>query len=200
MKLAAPDFSHLQFSLLAALLMAAIGAGSVYFALNASRAAKLDRAAALAERNDFDGKLRRVRSEENEIKQKSGVFANLQARGVVGEEHRLDWVELLRQIRDRRRLLELQYEFSPQRPLDATPGSGYAFFASAMRMQLALLHEEDLTRLLDDLRQQASALIQVRSCSVVRLPRGGAESGTGGQLQAECLIDWVTLREVTLNR
>ena len=35
-----------------------------------------------------------------------------------------------------------------------------------MKVQLKLLHEEDLTRLLADLREQASALILVRSCDV----------------------------------
>jgi len=196
MKIGSADLPKLQFSLLAALTMMAIGAGIVYFSLSLINTAKLEQAAAQAERNDFDGKLKRVRSEEDEIRQKSAIFHKLQARGVVGEEQRLEWVELLKEIRDRRRLLDLQYEIAPQRALDATPGSGYAYFASSMKVQLKLLHEEDLTRLLDDLRRQARALIQVKSCNVSRLPRGSSEGGTPAQLQAECLIDWVTLHEV----
>ncbi len=196
MKIGSADLPKLQFSLLVALTMMAIGAGTVYLSLNLIKTAKLEQAAAQAERNDFDGKLNRVRSEEDEIRQKSAIFHKLEARGVVGEEQRLEWVELLKEIRDRRRLLDLQYEIAPQRALDATPGSGYAYYASSMRVQLKLLHEEDLTRLLDDLRRQARALIQVRSCNVSRLPRGGAEGGIPAQLQADCQIDWVTLREV----
>jgi hypothetical protein len=196
MKIGSADLSKLQFSLLAALMMMAIGAGTVYLSLSLIKTAKLEQAAAQAERNDFDGKLKRVRSEEVEIRQKSAIFHKLQARGVVGEEQRLEWVELLKEIRDRRRLLDLQYEIAPQRPLDASPGGGYAYYVSSMKVQLKLLHEEDLTRLLDDLRQQARALIQVKSCNVSRLPRGGAEGGTPSQLQADCLIDWVTLHEV----
>ena len=196
MKIGSADLPKLQFSLLAALMMMAIGAGTVYLSLNLIKTAKLEQAAAQAERNDFDGKLKRVRSEEDEIRQKSAILHTLQARGVVGEEQRLEWVELLKEIRDRRRLLDLQYDIAPQRALDATPGSGYAYYASSMKMQLKLLHEEDLTRLLDDLRRQARALIQVRSCNVSRLPRGGAEGGIPAQLQADCQIDWVTLREV----
>lgn len=199
MKLTTADLAKLQLSLLAALLMAAIGAGSVFFSLNLSQAAKLGRAAAQVERNDFAGKLDRVRSEEIEIKQKSAVFATLQKRGVVGEEQRLEWVELLKDIRDKRRLIDLQYEFAPQRPLDITspsaPASAYAFYASSMKMQVSLLHEEDLTRLLGDLRQQAAALIQVKACNVSRVPHGVAETGITAQLQAECQIDWITLRE-----
>lgn len=195
MKLTTADLAKLQFSLLAALLMAAIGAGSVFFSLNLSQAAKLARTAAQAERNDFAGKLDRVRSEEIEIKQKSAVFATLEKRGVVGEEQRLEWVELLKEIRDKRRLIDLQYEFAPQRALDSAPASAYAFYASSMKMQVKLLHEEDLTRLLGDLRQQAAALIQVKACNVSRVPHGVAETGITTQLQAECQIDWITLRE-----
>ena len=192
MKLSTADLPKLQLSLAAALLMIALGAASVYLALDLTRQAKVGQSTALKERNDVDGKLKRVRSEETEIKQKSAVFARLQARGMVGEEQRLEWVELLKTIRDRRRLLDLQYEIAPQRALDAAPGSAYAFYASTMKIQLKLLHEEDLTRLLDDLRQQARALIQVRNCNVSRLPRGSGD-GTA-QLQADCQIDWITLR------
>ncbi len=195
MRIDGADFPKLQFSLLAALLMMLIGAGSVLFSLNLTKATQQMQAAAQAERNDFDGKLKRVRSEEIEIKQKSALFNTLQSRGVIGDEQRLDWVELLKEIRDRRRLLDLQYEIAPQRPLDANPVGGFGFYASSMTVQLKLLHEEDLTRLLDDLRQQARALIQVKSCSVSRLPRGGSDSGLPAQLQAECRIDWITLRQ-----
>ena len=195
MKLSPADFPKLQLSLLAALLMIGLGAGSVHLALNATQAAKLARNAALAERNDFDGKLKRVRNEELEIKKKSALFITLQARGVIGEEQRLEWVELLKDIRDKRRLLDLQYEISPQRPLDAASGSGLTYYASTMRLQIKLLHEDDLIRLLNDLRQNARALLQVKSCNVARLPRGGSEPGMHANLQAECQIDWITARE-----
>ena len=197
MKLVASDFQKLQLSLLAAVLMLAIGAGTVYFSFGLIRSTTLDRTAAQAERNDFDGKLKRVRSEENEIRQKSAVFSALQKRGVIGEEQRLEWVELLKEIRDTHRLIDLQYEIAPQRRLDAVPGNGFTFFSSSMKVQLKLLHEQDLTRLLNDLRQQASALIQVKSCTLSRLPRGTSDSGTNAQLLADCQIDWVTLRETS---
>ena len=197
MKLTPADLPKLQLSLAAALLMIAAGAASVYLALDSTRRAKQEQTTAQKERNDVDGRLKQVRSEEAEIKQKSTVFSRLQARGVIGEEQRLEWVELLKAIRDRRRLLDLQYEIAPQRTLDAAPGSAFTFYASAMKIQLKLLHEEDLTRLLDDLRQQARALIQVKSCQVSRLPRGGADGASNAQLLADCQIDWITLRETT---
>lgn len=193
MKITAADLPRVQLSLAAALLMIAVGAAGLSLALASTRTARLELAAAQKERNELDDKLKQVRGEEAEIKQKSAVLSTLQARGVVGDEQRLEWVELLKSISERRRLIDLQYEIAPQRPLaPATPGT-FAFYASTMSVQLKLLHEEDLTRLLDDLRQQARALIDVKRCSVSRLP-GAAERVGHAQLQADCQIDWVTLR------
>jgi hypothetical protein len=198
MKFGKEDFRKIQISLLTAVLLSAAGGAAVFLSLERTKVAQISMKSASSDRNEFDGKLKQVRNEESEIKEKSSLFSNLQARGVIGEEQRLDWVELLKDIRDKRRLIDLQYEISPQRALDTNAGSGLAFYASAMKLQVKLLHEEDLTRLLDDLRNQAKALIRVKSCNVSRLARGGDErSGGLAQLQADCQLDWVTIREAS---
>ena len=194
MKLTRADLPELRLSLAAALLMIALGATGVHLALASARQAHAEQAAAQRQRDEIDDKLRRVRSEEAEIKQKSAVFHRLQQRGMIGEEQRLDWVELLKTIRERRRLLELRYEIAPQRALDAITSGALSFYASAMKIELKLLHEEDLTRLLGDLRQQAGPLIRVRSCKLARLPRISGD--IAAPLQADCQIDWITLRAV----
>ena len=196
MKFLPGDLKKLQISLLVCLLMIVMGAAVVFFANGATRSAQHERVTAQAQRNDYVGKLQRVSSEESEIKDKSALFQRLQKLCVIGEEQRLEWVELLKDIRDKRRLIDLVYEIEPQRPLDVAPGAGFTFNVSPMKVQLKLLHEEDLTRFLGDLNEQARALIQVRYCKVTRQPQG--QAGTSGQanLLAECRIDWVTLREV----
>jgi hypothetical protein len=65
-----------------------------------------------------------------------------------------------------------------------------------MKVQLKLLHEEDLTRLLSDLGRQAKALILVKGCNVERFPASSDERGSAGaNLRADCEIDWLTLHE-----
>lgn len=178
--------------------MMAVAAAALHFAHSARTRAELARDLVMAERQESYGKLKQVRDEETEIKQKSILFTRLQERGIIGPEQRLEWVELLKEIRDKRRLIDLQYEIAPQRLLDGNPSSSYAFYSSAMKLQLRLLHEEDLTRLIGDLRSQAKALIRVRSCDVARLPASADErSGRRANLSAECEIDWLTLREVS---
>jgi hypothetical protein len=106
-------------------------------------------------------------------------------------------VELLKEIRDKHRLIDLRYEIAPQRMLDGQLGNDFVFFASSMKLELKLLHEEDLTRLLDDLRRQAKALIRVNSCRIERLPATGEQRGGGrANLLADCEIEWLTLRDL----
>ena len=192
MKFFPGDLKKLRVSLTLCVLMVAGGGGGVFFSQELNRSAQRERAAAQAQRNDLAGKLQRVRSEEDEIRGKTALFQKLQQRGIIGDEQRLEWVELLKEIRDKRQLIDLNYEIEPQRPLDATPGVGFVFNLSPMKVQLKLLHEEDLTRFLDDLYAQARALIQVRHCRVTRQPPAVASQTN---LLAECRIDWITLRE-----
>jgi hypothetical protein len=64
-----------------------------------------------------------------------------------------------------------------------------------MKINLALLHEEDLFRFIDDLRAALSSHVVVRACSVTRIERAAAERGPGPRLAADCTIDLVTIRD-----
>ena len=204
MKLTGSDFGRLRLSLLAALLMIGGGSGAAYLALDAARHARNELAIAQKARDEIDAKWTRVRGEETEIRRNLALYAALQARGVIGDERRLEWAELLKAISERLRLTGLRYEFSPQRALDAasptasaappaTAPQAHDAYVSTLTLEVDLLHEEELTRLLDDLRAQASALVQVKRCSVTRLPHA-TDGERRANLRAACQLDWITLR------
>ncbi len=194
MKLTAADWRKLRLSLVIFVLFCLGGAVLVLFSLEQQQQARRLLATAQAHNAQAQARLKQVREEESEIKLKAALFSNLAARGVIGEEQRLDWVELLRDIRNNRRLLDIQYEFSPQQPLGNGQGP-WSFQVSSMRLQLQLLHEEDLLNILADLRNTAKAQVLVRSCEVSRQPRPPGESqGLHANLKAQCLLDWITLR------
>ena len=196
MKLRASDFRKMQTSVALFVAMIAIAAAGAYFAYASDKNTIRTRVTAQAQRDEAVGKLRRVRSEEAEIKRKSALFQQIQARGIIGEEQRLEWIELLKEIRDKRQLISLRYEIEPQRVLDDSTSTAYRYYASLMKVQIKLLHEEDLTRFLADIRGQAKALIQIRSCSLSRqTPAETTPSSAQPNLSAECRIDWITLRE-----
>lgn len=195
MTLGAADLHKLWPSILLAVLMFAVAAVLAQVSNGSMESARIVRLAATADQKEADGKLKRVRDDAGEIKEKSIVFNKLHERGMIGEEQRLDWVELLKELREKWRLADLQYEIEPQRQLDGKASSDFAFAASAMKLRMHLLHEGDLLGLLGDLRRQAKALILIRSCKVERLPASAEERGSGwANLLAECEIDWLTLR------
>lgn len=140
----------------------------------------------------------RLQREEQDMRGKISAYQALAARNVIGPEKRLDWVELIRSIEHERQLLDVEYEFRPQTSLAGmgSGNSGYTFMNSAMRVKLALLHEEDLLRFISDLKTLAPAIIRVRSCRIARSTAASLPAGNTGmppQLQAECAIDWITL-------
>jgi hypothetical protein len=51
-------------------------------------------------------------------------FQALKERGYIGPEKRLDWIETIARIKTARRIFKLDYEFAPQRPLDAAYSRG----------------------------------------------------------------------------
>lgn len=197
--LTSADFKRLRWNL--ALLGFALACGGlmVGFALHEEKTALQTLQRAEAARNEIRGKLARAQDEEQELRGKIARYSRLQAKGIVGEEHRLEWVEALRAIKQERRLIDLQYELSPQQPLDAAiaPGGGgdFEFMNSALRMQMLLLHEGDLLHFIDDIGEKPQAFTRTRRCSVQRTPPASRERGPAPQLKAECEIDWITIRE-----
>jgi hypothetical protein len=138
----------------------------------------------------IDKRLRQVRTEEQEIKARTTLFQQLETSGMTGEEKRLEWIELLRELQQQLRLPGMNYEFGPQLSLDSVAGGAYAHHSSHLRIQLQLVHEEDLLNFVEQLQQRAKAMVLLRSCRVSRQ----GEAASLAQLSADCDMDWVTLR------
>jgi hypothetical protein len=196
------DFRRIQWSLVLMVLLALLGAGVVFGALQITKVAKAEALKVEAARGEIRNKLSRAREEEQEIRGKIARYQELLQRGYITEEQRLDWIERIAQIKTARKLLDVQYELMPRKPVESAllpegaVGGGYEFLASTMKLQMQLLHEGDLLGFLADLRANVRALIVVRQCTVERIARApGNERGTQAQLKADCDIDWITLRE-----
>ena len=195
------DLKYLRWSLLGALLMILLGAGSVIAARHYHQQQQKTHQQAIAQRAEAQGKLARARDEELEIRQKIDRFNQLVSRGIIGEERRLDWVEQVRRIKDARKFYDIDYELAPRQLLEASAAPGasgsFNFYASTMRLRLQLLHEEDLLHFLGDLRDTEPAFLRPRSCVIERLKESNVRTGGGiaPQLKTECVIDWITIGE-----
>lgn len=198
MKLERADFKRLQWSMVA--LVLAIMAGAVLVSVGyyqQNRAANEHRLAQ-TQQTETRGRLAQAAQEEAELREKIARYQDLQAKGYIGKESRLDWVEQIARIAGERKLVDLGYEFLPQRPADtlllpAGPvAGGHGFLTSTQRISLKLLHEGDLLGLIKDLRANIRAVILVRSCGIERLPANSGERKLGLLLAAECELDWIT--------
>lgn len=201
MKLDAKDFKRLQWAIAFLFLMGAIGGGSVWTALQLQQSSEKALKEATAARSDIQTKLARARDEQAELRDKIDRYQALQARGYIGPEKRLDWIEAIARIKVARRIFSLDYEFTPQRPVESAvlPGGptagGLQFMSSQMRMQAQLLHEGELIGLIDEIRNSVQALIQIRSCNMQRLPQSTTDRSNSAQIKAECTLEWITLKE-----
>jgi hypothetical protein len=196
------DFRRIRWSLVSMVFFVLLGAGTVAAALYAEKMAQVESRRVEADRNDIRGRLARARDEEKEIRAKIARYQDIVARGYITPEQRLDWIERIAQIRTARKLIDVQYELAPQQPIEAALlpegalGGGYEFLSSSMKLEMQLLHEDDLLGFLADLRSSVRALLVVRGCDVERLATPGrGEGGTRAQLKASCELDWITLRE-----
>lgn len=181
-------------------LAAAFIAGGVALVVAASDSrahARRQFAAAQAERRQNSERLARIAEEEREVNEKIDVYRRLKQLHILGEERRLEWADAVSRIRAQRELLDLRYVVERQRLLGSVPGKPgkVDFYASTMKVDLALLHEEDLLRFLADLRESGNAFYAVRKCAVTRSGLAPSGATITPRLRAECEIDLVTIMD-----
>lgn len=183
---------------IAALTLALLaGAGALVYGLGQARQGERQLQAARQARIQAEGRVRQVHAEASELQDKGQRYRQLLARGVVGAEARLAWIERLRFIEQQHKLFRLDYELSPIQKLRDAPSG--AINASNMTVSLPLLHEGDLLALLDALRATENALVLPTECAVERAAAGTRPptAGPAPGLRAECRLAWVTIEPET---
>jgi hypothetical protein len=186
------------------LALALIGAGlAIVWSANDARAKALIRLAeAQGERRQASQRLARIAEEEREVHEKLDVYKQLKRLHILGEEQRLEWADAISRIRRERELLDLSYRVDRQKLAKSVPGkpANVDFFASLMRVQLDLLHEEDLLRFLADLRASGNAYYAVKSCSLTRTGQAASGANMTPRLRAVCEIELITVIDKAAKR
>ena len=201
MMLEPSDLKRLRLPFAAALVLVGIGIAAVLPSENYLAQARILKKAAHDQLAAAKDRVAKVSEEEAEIRSNLVTFQKIVNLGMTGEEKRLEWIEALAAIQKQRRLFEVHYNLDPQRPVDYPgtvqgPKSGDAvFMATRLKLDLLLLHEEDLLNFLADLKAHGESYASVRSCSVSRTD----SPSTGGgplrpRLGANCIVDMITLK------
>lgn len=195
MTLSREELRLLAAPIVAAVAFLAAGGALIWSAGGALRSAQTQLTAAQAERRQNNERLARISEEEREVKEKIDVYQRLKQLNILGEERRLEWADAITRIRKERELLDLRYVVERQRVLASLPGkpANVDFYASTMKVDLALLHEDDLLRFLADLRQSGNAFYSVRRCALSRTGQAAAAATIAPRLRAECEIDLITI-------
>lgn len=201
MRLDRSDLKRLRGPIAAALILIGIDAASLIVSDNRLVEARKAQKAAQDQLRSTRDRVSRVAEEEREIRDNLVHFEKMASRGMVGAEKRLEWIESIAAIRQRRRLFEIRYTVDAQRVVDypgivqARKSDGATFVASKLKLEMQLLHEGDLLDFLADLQSAGNSLVSPRSCSISRVEGSG---GGGGpmrpRLRASCVVDMITLK------
>lgn len=188
-----PPIASLKTSIL--LLFAAVGmsaAGILWSSMQDTEAradlqrqqAALDATRARQQQGQMEARL---------IAQHLDAYQALIARGFVGNENRLAWIEAAQLANQDALLYGLTYTLSPRAAAPATLASGLPLKQTRMVVKMPLLVETDLPRFLDALRARAPGLFRVSQCRLSRIGDAPPQPVNRPELDAECELLWFTL-------
>jgi hypothetical protein len=93
---------------------------------------------------------------------------------------------LLSHLQQELKLPAMHYRFQAGAPISGKTNNPLQLYNSPLHLDLGLIHEGDLLRLLDTLPRQANALLMPRHCRLWQ--------GETTPLRATCQLDWIFLR------
>lgn len=180
-----------------ALLAAAIAAGVAIVAGSQWYLERERRESATAGQRmqEARGRVDAARRERENLQASAETFRTLVDRGLLGAEQRLDMVELVNALRTRHHLAALDYEIGPQRPLTLGGNRVYPsmdVLASRVKMKARALHEGDIVGFISELGTSRQGFYPVDRCLLRRLENA---SGLQPRIEAECALEWITLKE-----
>jgi hypothetical protein len=123
-------------------------------------------------------------------------FARLYERGVVGDEQRLRWAQTLRDGATDLALPYLRYTAAPQKAFAAPylqDESAAPVLMTSMQVEAGLVHEGDLLRLFDRLRDDAPGLMSVAGCTLERVT-GAAPLADKANIASACQLHWFSIQ------
>ena len=194
MRFTQEELKRLLLPLVIAVALIAAGVGIVFSTGEGLRMAQAHLGVAQSERRQNAERLARIAEEEREVNQKLDVYRRLLDLHIIGPERRLEWADAMTRIRTQREL-DLRYRVERQRQLLSAPGkpAPVDFYASTMKVELQLLHEEDLLRFLADLRASGNAYYSIQKCTLTRAGVAPNAASLAPRLRGDCDVDLVTI-------
>lgn len=190
----AEELKALRVPLILLLVVLAAAAGAIYYTDLLRQQSQTTLVRAQAQLREAQTRMQRSGDEKSIIIQYVGKYRQLENAGFIGEEQRINWIDAMRNANARTDLFGVSYEIGAQQPYahaaELAPGS-IALKQSRMKLDFRLLHEGDLLRFFDALREQGAGLFHLDQCTLRR-----TEAGTTLRYQpniaANCELAWIT--------
>ena len=162
---------------------------------------------------ELRSRLATLKREQVDLQGSEETYKSLLLRGAFAPERRLDLIEALAELKKRHKLLGLEYEVAPQRPLKFATGASYSavgIMASRMHVKIRAFHDGDLLAFLEEFPRIQRGFFPMDKCSIKRIagaernaqaaageparPATGASSNAdAAALEADCTLEWITL-------
>ena len=197
MKFSSSDFHLIRWSLSAfgasMLLSGGILYGSSIYVISANN----NLHSAQKKMHDARAQLSTARQDLVSLSDYSQEYRSLEHKKVIGDDHRLDWVDALETLHNQNLVMDFRFNIAPQKnyaPQPALDSGNFDVHYSETKLQFDLLHEAQLLNFFDKLRAQNNGWYQLEGCTMQRLNLN-EESDTAAvpHIKAECSGGWITL-------
>lgn len=144
--------------------------------------------------NDARKRMTEAHNDQDNLSVYSAEYGVLEDRDIIGDDHRLDWMEGLEKLRQQNLVVDFRYNIAPQKtyaPQPAIDSGNFDIHYSEMKLQFDLLHEGQLLNFFAALRNQAKGHYQIEGC---KLQRSATEADSTVNIKAECSGGWITLK------
>ena len=128
-------------------------------------------------------------------------YLELVKRNVVGEENRLNWLEIIQATANARNMPSVKYNIISQKLVEDKAGKhksqGLKVYRSEMVLDMKMAHEGDLFAMLNALMEKAQGLFVVEQCEIEHL--GKRSSKTSENMHARCVLSWFVFKSADNN-
>ena len=198
MKFSSSDFHLMRWSLAAVCASILLSGVILYSSSEYADFTQKDRRIAQSQMNEARNRLTMARQDQENLSVFSQEYDTLEKNKIIGDDHRLDWMEGLEKLRNQNLVIHFRYNMAPQKiyaPQPAIDSGNFDIHYSEMKLQFDLLHEAQLLNFFDALRSQIKGRYQLESCTLQRLA-ADEESATASEanIRAECSGGWITLK------
>ena len=192
-----PPFAALKLPLLLLLAALLLATGGLLWGQREAKEAETALQYQQTALNQARQQLDRSRQQQQLIATHLGDYRTLVARGFVGAEDRLAWIEAVQLANRDAGLYGLTYRLMPRTASPPTLAQGLPLGQTSMVLTLPLLVETDLTRFLDALKARAPGVYHVQGCRLSRLDNAAFTATDHPHLQVECDLLWFTVATAT---